>query len=243
MRSSRATTLAAGLALLAGGGPVPTAAAAGLTPAPASASQTWVWPLEPVPAVERGFELPEHPWGAGHRGVDLLGSSAQPVLAIGAGTVSFAGPLATRGVVVIDHGELRSTYEPVTAAVHRGEHVAAGQVVGLLQTPNSHCPPQVCLHLGLRRGSSYLDPLDLLGPRPVRLKPLSASDGKAPPQRAGPAPLSAPVGNPLDVRKPRASSSGPAVGHDGRARAAVTRVVVAILFVVSALIGRSQARG
>jgi hypothetical protein len=234
--------LAAALALLAGGGPVPTAAAAGPTPAPASASQTWVWPLEPVPAVERGFELPEHPWGAGHRGVDLLGSPAQPVLAMGAGTVSFAGPLAGRGVLVINHGELRSTYEPVTAAVHRGEHVAAGQVVGLLQTLHSHCPPEVCLHLGLRRGSAYLDPLDFLGPRPVRLKPLSVSAGKAPPLRAGPAPLSAQVGEPPDVRV-RASASGPAVGHDGRARAAVTSVVAAMLFVVSALMGRSQARG
>jgi murein DD-endopeptidase MepM/ murein hydrolase activator NlpD len=144
----------------------------------ASAAQpsgaVWVWPLQPTPRVVRPFEPPSAPWTSGHRGVDLLGSPAQAVHAIGAGDVTYAGTIAGRGVVVVRHEDVRSSYEPVTASVHAGEHVSAGQVIGVLQTTGSHCAPQACLHLGLRRGTRYLDPLALLGPRPVRLKPLTS---------------------------------------------------------------------
>lgn len=138
-------------------------------------SGQWQWPLSPDPVVAAAFRAPVQPWGPGHRGVDLLGSVGQPVSAIGAGTISFAGLVAGRGVVVVDHGALRSTYEPVLAHVRRGESVAAGQVIGTLEAVSSHCPPQACLHLGVRRGEEYLDPLTLLGPRQVRLKPLSGT--------------------------------------------------------------------
>ncbi len=136
----------------------------------------WVWPLDPDPSVVHRFNPPQTRWSPGHRGVDLAGAVGQPVLAIGAGTVSYAGVLAGRGVVVVVHGVLRSTYEPVTASVQVGDKVTAGQAIGLLQAVGSHCAPASCLHLGLRRGALYLDPLSLLGPRPVRLKPLSSGD-------------------------------------------------------------------
>ena len=140
----------------------------------------WVWPLDPVPRVVRYFEPPDSPYGAGHRGIDLAGSLGWPVLAIGAGTVTFAGTIAGRGVVVVDHGALRSTYEPVLPGVSVGASVAAGQPIGTLELVHSHCLPDVCLHLGVRRGDAYLDPLPLLGPRPVHLKPLEG-DGSARP--------------------------------------------------------------
>lgn len=153
---------------------------------------SWRWPLEPVPSVLRSFERPTSPYGSGHRGVDLAGDVGQQVLAIGDGIVSFAGPVAGRGVVVVDHGGLRSTYEPVTAGVPVGTAVSAGQVVGFLQLLHSHCLPEACLHLGVRRGDAYLDPLSLLGARPIRLKPLDglvdgsrpsvAADGAEPPR-------------------------------------------------------------
>lgn len=243
MRASRTASLVAGLALITGAVP-----AAASPPVPASAHRTWVWPLQPTPAVVRGFEPPAHAWDAGHRGVDLLGSPAEPVLAIGAGTVRFAGPLAGRGVVVVDHGGLRSTYEPVTAAVHRGDDVHAGEVIGLLQTPFSHCAPGVCLHLGLRRGSVYLDPLDLLGPRPVRLKPLTAADA-GPGPLAEPAPAPAPVsptaGRSLDGPDPRKTSgrSVPDGGRSAAARGAAAAVVAAVMSLLAALAGPGQARG
>lgn len=130
------------------------------------------WPLQPRPEVVRGFDPPDSPWGAGHRGVDLRGHPGQPVHAAAAGRVSFAGSLAGRGVVVVDHGTVRTTYEPVQAALAVGTRVTAGQVIGHLDVPGSHCFPAACLHWGLRRGEEYLDPLSLVGGGPVRLLPL-----------------------------------------------------------------------
>jgi murein DD-endopeptidase MepM/ murein hydrolase activator NlpD len=138
-----------------------------------AAETGWVWPLDPPPQVVRGFEPPTTPYGPGHRGVDLLGAAGQRVLSIGVGTVTFAGPVAGRGVVVVDHGRVSSTYQPVTASVRVGDHVTAGAMLGWLQGLHSHCLPAACLHLGLRRGDRYLDPLRLLPRRPVRLKPLN----------------------------------------------------------------------
>jgi Peptidase family M23 len=139
----------------------------------------WQWPLAPTPRVTAAFHAPAQRWGPGHRGVDLLASVGQQVLAIGDGTIAFAGMVAGRGVVVVDHGELRSTYEPVTPRVSRGEPVRAGQVIATLAAVGSHCPPAACLHLGVRRGDAYLDPLSLLGPQQVRLKPLVDRDPTA----------------------------------------------------------------
>ena len=140
--------------------------------APAEAHLPWQWPLHPQPPVARPFEPPAASWSAGHRGVDLRGDPLQPVRSVARGHVTFAGVIAGRGVVVVHHGSLRSTYQPVTAAVHVSQAVAAGEVVGLLQTAGSHCAPQACLHLGVRRGDVYVDPLALLGPQGVILKPL-----------------------------------------------------------------------
>ncbi|RNM15845.1 murein hydrolase activator EnvC family protein [Nocardioides pocheonensis] len=134
-----------------------------------------VWPLQPEPSVIRPFDPPDDPWGAGHRGVDLLGRPGQEVHAALAGTVTFAGTLAGRGVVVVSHGETRTTYEPVDPTVSVGAVVPTGGVIGHLQTGTSHCFPQTCLHWGLLRGEVYLDPLSLLGVAPVRLLPLVAS--------------------------------------------------------------------
>lgn len=139
-----------------------------------------VWPLDPRPAVVRGFDPPDQPWGAGHRGVDLLGAPGQDVRAALDGTVTFAGTLAGRGVVVVSHGATRTTYEPVHPTVAVGAHVVAGGSLGSLQAALSHCFPRSCLHWGLVRGEDYLDPLSLVGAAPVRLLPfLTPWDGPA----------------------------------------------------------------
>jgi len=131
-----------------------------------------VWPLAPRPEVVRGFDPPDTRWGAGHRGVDLLGRPGQPVRAAADGTITFAGTLAGRGVVVVDSGATRTTYEPVSATVQVGDHVAAGAVIGTLQLATSHCFPRACLHWGLLRDETYLNPLTLVGGGPVRLLPM-----------------------------------------------------------------------
>ncbi len=97
-----------------------------------------------------------------------------------AGEVTFAGQVAGRGVVVVDHGRLRTTYEPVLPLVRRGDEVAGGQTVGTLGTIGSHCVPASCLHLGVREGDVYLDPLLFLPSGPIRLLPVSVSSHAAP---------------------------------------------------------------
>ena len=130
------------------------------------------WPLDPVPEVVAGFDPPSSAWGAGHRGVDLLGAVGQRVRTALAGRVTFAGRLAGRGVVVVDHGDTRTTYEPVTASVSLGDLVSAGDPIGTVELAGSHCFPRACLHWGWLRGDTYLDPLLLVGAGPVRLLPL-----------------------------------------------------------------------
>jgi murein DD-endopeptidase MepM/ murein hydrolase activator NlpD len=156
-----------------------------LLPAPAlgtpgDADPVGVWPLHPTPQVVDGFDPPLDPWGSGHRGVDLLGSVGQPVLAALPGRVAFAGMLAGRGVVVVSHGDTRTTYEPVSAEVSVGDAVIAGGRLGQLEAFGSHCFPRACLHWGWLRGETYLDPLDLVGGGPVRLLPLWMDEPASP---------------------------------------------------------------
>lgn len=138
---------------------------------------TGVWPLRPRPTVVAGFDPPATRWGSGHRGVDLAGVPGQVVHAALPGTVTFAAPLAGRGVVVVDHGRTRTTYEPVAALVAVGDRVRAGQPIGRLELVGSHCHPAACLHWGWirNRDDAYLDPLLLVGAGPIRLYPLARS--------------------------------------------------------------------
>lgn len=149
-----------------------------------------VWPLRPEPEVVARFDPPASPYGPGHRGVDLLGHPGQRVHTALAGTVTYAGPLAGRGVVVVSHGETRTTYEPVSASVSVGDAVDQGTVIGALHLSGSHCFPRSCLHWGWLRGEAYLDPLRLVGAGPVRLLPLWRDDPVA--RSPGPGPLRLP---------------------------------------------------
>ncbi|MFE7076021.1 peptidoglycan DD-metalloendopeptidase family protein [Streptomyces sp. NPDC057620] len=147
-------------------------------PVPAVGS---AWPVGSRPPVARGWEPPATVYGRGHRGVDLTAAPGTPVRAVAPGRVSFAGRVAGRGVVSVEltgtgTPPLRTTYGPVAATLKKGAEVAAGEVVGVLEPPTSHCPMS-CLHWGLRRGDTYLDPLSLLPPwlltrGPSRLLPV-----------------------------------------------------------------------
>jgi murein DD-endopeptidase MepM/ murein hydrolase activator NlpD len=130
----------------------------------------WAPPLSPARVVAP-FQAPEARWSAGHRGIDLVARPGQEVRAAGTGQVAFAGPVAGRGVLSIDHGGLRTTYEPVSASVVPGQWVDAGDPVGTVGTGTGHCGSGRCLHLGLRRGADYLDPMLLWGRTATRLRP------------------------------------------------------------------------
>lgn len=166
-------------------------------PAGAAPATGFGWPLAGPPVVDRGFEPPRTRYGAGHRGVDLRAGADQAVLAAGAGRVTYAGLLAGRGVVTVTHdGGLRTTYEPVSAAVQVGQLVARGAVLGHVGAGHASCRAGTrCLHWGLRRGAAYLDPLALVTAPAVRLLPL------------GPAP--APVVRPLAPPAGAGGLSGP----------------------------------
>lgn len=146
-----------------------------LRPDPASATPGLPPGTKPIPGpVVTRFDPPDETWDAGHRGVDLAGEAGDRVGAAASGTVTYAGVLAGRGVVVVDHGSVRTTYEPVVATVSVGQPVTRGQEIGRLQAGHPSCPGITCLHWGLREGDAYLDPLLLLGPT-IRLLPTSAT--------------------------------------------------------------------
>lgn len=135
------------------------------------------WPLRPPPAVTRAFDAPSPDWKPGHRGVDLSGVPGQPVFAAGTATVVFAGLLAGRPVVSLAHpGGLRTSYEPVHAAVRTGQLVTAQTTIGALLPGHGSCPAPACLHWGAMWGpaarADYVDPRGLLKSTPIRLKPL-----------------------------------------------------------------------
>jgi murein DD-endopeptidase MepM/ murein hydrolase activator NlpD len=146
--------------------------------AQAAASPGFGWPLTGDAVVTRPFQPPATAWGAGHRGVDLAGQVGEPVVSAGPGRVTYAGLLAGRGVVTVTHdGGLRTTYEPVTAEVVVGQQVTTGTVIGFLRDEgHASCRPgTACLHWGLLRGDTYLDPLALITQGRLRLLPLDGT--------------------------------------------------------------------
>lgn len=121
--------------------------------------------------VLRAFEKPEHNWLPGHRGVNLDLETGAEVRAAGSGTVAFAGSVAGRPSISIDHPDgLRSTYTPVFSRVSVGEKVQEGDIIGTLSAPVDGEPG---LHWGVLQGKDdYLNPLSLLKAPVIRLKPL-----------------------------------------------------------------------
>ena len=176
---------------------------------PAYAEDSWVWPLDPQPAVVEAFDAPDEEYGAGHRGVDLAGAVGADVHAVASGTVTYVGKIAGVGVITIDHGGTESTYQPVDATVTRGDDISAGETIGTLAEAGSHCAPDACLHLGRIVAGEYADPLELLpstsavrlvtpfGPPPVApVTPVGPVDGDG---RLG-MPVDGPITSPYGMR-------------------------------------------
>ncbi|WP_380168660.1 peptidoglycan DD-metalloendopeptidase family protein [Jannaschia sp. R86511] len=127
--------------------------------------------VPPLPGpVVRPFVPPPHDYGPGHRGVDLPAAAGATVVSPTDGVVTFAGPVAGRGVVVVEHpGGTLTSLEPVTAAggVGVGVTVSAGEPVAVVRGTPRHagCPPGpgACLHWGVRVQGRYVDPWWWLG--------------------------------------------------------------------------------
>lgn len=127
----------------------------------------WTWPAEPVRIVAP-FVQPAHAYGSGHRGIDLEVSDA--VRAPADGIVAFAGPVAGRGVLTIDHGGgLVTTLEPVQTSLPPGAPVRRGEAVANVAR-GGHAPDG-SVHVGVRWNGEYVNPMLLLAeiPRAVLL--------------------------------------------------------------------------
>ncbi|MCU0280552.1 MAG: nicotinate-nucleotide adenylyltransferase [Acidimicrobiia bacterium] len=130
--------------------------------------------VRPVPgALLRPF-APQGPY-AGHWGADLESPSGAPVVAVAAGVVTFAGPVAGRLTVTVHHGGgVRTSYSYLsTVAVARGRVVGAGEVLGASGIDHG----LEALHLSLRVGEAYADPMRWLE---CRLAPPGAAGRLAP---------------------------------------------------------------
>ncbi len=131
--------------------------------------EKWRWPAPPPIRVVEPFRAPATPYSAGHRGIDIAAEPDAIIVAPAAGTVSFAGPVAGRGVVAIDHGDgIVSAVEPLDASVVEGTSVAAGDAIGTVSS-GGHCAD--CVHFGVRIDGEYVSPFLFLGglPRAVLL--------------------------------------------------------------------------
>jgi murein DD-endopeptidase MepM/ murein hydrolase activator NlpD len=103
-------------------------------------------------------------WGKLHPGIDIGVPTGTPIHAAAAGTIIYAGEMSGYGnLVVIDHGGGISTaYGHQSAiAVHLGEQVAQGDVIGYSGCTGFCTGPH--LHFEVRVDGVPVDPLGYLG--------------------------------------------------------------------------------
>lgn len=137
--------------------------------------ETYSWPVAP-PTITRHFNQLEHNWQSGHRGVDLAASPGTVILSAADGVVHFAGKVNHQLSVSILHSDgIRTTYGPLEETpLQKGHRIRRGDPVGTLALPTAQHPEQG-VHWGAIRGSTYLNPLDLVSTRPIVLKPTRGS--------------------------------------------------------------------
>lgn len=124
-----------------------------------AADSTWTRPTVDG-QITRSFDH-SSTYGPGHRGIDFSTQNGSQVRAVAAGRVMWAGKVAGRFTITIDHGAEKSTYDPVKPSVSAGDRVSAGQVIGHVSGRHKGCK-SACLHLGRVSGSTYLDPAERL---------------------------------------------------------------------------------
>ena len=151
----------------------PSEASAAAAPAAQTGSQScsarFVNPLGDA-AVVRRFEQPLTSWGPGHRGIDLASAQGETIRAPAAGSISFAGQVAGKSVVSIDHGFLKSTFEPAVTELGLGTVLGQGEAFGIVSGGSDHCGTS-CLHWGLQTDDgSYRDPEQALAVTDIVLK-------------------------------------------------------------------------
>lgn len=124
----------------------------------------WLPPLGSPLRISAPFDLPNGPFRAGHRGVDMNSAIDLQVVSPTSGVVSFVGKVVDRAVVSIsvdDHTII--SFEPLTTSLNIGDTVARGDPLGAVAS-GGHCA-SVCLHLGVRVDGKYVNPMRFLAGR------------------------------------------------------------------------------
>lgn len=132
----------------------------------------WIKPIKSGKLIKE-FDPPDEKWLAGHRGVDYLSEENETIYAPANGTISFSGVVANKPVVTIDHGVLKSTFEPAISDKKVGQEVKKGEEFANVSfgsdKSNSHCSIEKCLHWGVKNGDNYVNPLSKLNCCPIIL--------------------------------------------------------------------------
>lgn len=176
------------------GGRLPSAAAASPATAARVSAAVWLlvvlalwhprpafagWPLDSAASVTCGFGQKYSAADGSpstHAGADLASSPGAGVCAPFAGTVNFVGRVPAPGgggatvlAVTVTTAEGNVTLLPLeSACVTKGQQVAENEEVGSLASegdPSSSAPH---LHVGLRKGDLYIDPMSVMRVAPAR---------------------------------------------------------------------------
>jgi murein DD-endopeptidase MepM/ murein hydrolase activator NlpD len=151
------------------------------------------WPLE---AGIVSSEFGER-WGKMHKGIDIAADVGEPVYAIAAGEVIYAGN-GMRGygnVVIIRHDRMRTSLYAHNSElkVKQGDQVTQGTLVALLGSTGHSTGPHV--HFEIRDGDTPLNPRSVL-PASKLAQSLGVPELLTPPERdAVPAPRLAQAGH------------------------------------------------
>lgn len=125
---------------------------------------SWQWPL--IGPITQYFGQTLTQYGV-HQGIDIDGDTGDPVRAARAGRVVVAGYADSCGglQVRIDHGDgFTSWYRHLSRVlVGVGDRVAGGALIGRVGATG--CATGSHLHFGIRKGSTFVDPMKYLPSR------------------------------------------------------------------------------
>ncbi|MDO4910953.1 MAG: peptidoglycan DD-metalloendopeptidase family protein [Corynebacterium sp.] len=136
-----------------------------ISPAASILSDPYSPPLYGPLKVTKPFAKPEKNWLPGHRGVDLAALPGSAIYAPASGVIHYSGVINGVATVSIMHFDgIRTTYQAVSTTLSKGDPVVRGVPFGVLVAGD--------LNWGAIYAGEYIDPMSLLKPPKIRLKPL-----------------------------------------------------------------------
>ena len=120
-------------------------------------TEGYIWPLNGAITSYYGPR-----WGRMHTGIDIDGTTGQPIVAANSGTVIMAGPYSGYGnCVIIDHGGVQTLYAHMNSInVSQGQQIAQGEIVGTVGSTGNVTGDH--LHFEVRVNGSPVDPMSYL---------------------------------------------------------------------------------